>query len=469
MRDRSIRFKLTLWFSLILTAVACVTLLAVLEASRMVLRGTIRDYLISTVEENVDKIQVTDSRRSPEANFYLPCGESLLEIDTDFMDVVNDVHTALYTSDGSMLYGDNPLARQTAACAFTESCTWHMDVQGLRYDLYDRQLNLRLADGRTLWIRGVVPELKSAQQLREITRISLILLPLLIALAVLSGYLLVARLLAPLRKIENTAERISRGDDLRQRIDLGGSNDEVGRLARVFNRMLDRLEQAFEAERRFTSDASHELRTPTSVILAQSEYSLERERTTEEYVEALRVIRKQGRRMSALIGDMLDYTRLDQRAGQYPMEPLDLSQLSAETAEQLALLGEKGIALRCEIEPGLCVSGNRMLLSRLLQNLISNAYRYGREQGHILVSLRREAGSCLLSVTDDGVGIAPEEQEKIFDRFYRSDASRTVRGTGLGLSMVKRIVEQHGATISVESEPGRGSSFRVSFPLVSEL
>ncbi len=468
MRNRSIRFKLTLWFSLVLIAAMGVTLLAVLWASRIVLRGTVRDYLISTVEENVDDIQYVISKGDVGINSYIPCSDGYLEIDLDFMDEVNEVYTALYTSDGTMLYGENPLSNLTERMTFTQSRTWHMTVEKVPYDLYDRKLNIGLPNGDVLWIRGVVSEARSLAQLRKIIRLSLILLPLLILLCILSGYVLADRLLSPIRRIEQTAEQISRGDDLKQRIDMGNSNDEVGRLARVFNRMLDRLERSFEAERRFSSDASHELRTPTAVLLAQTDYTLEKERSTQEYIEALTVIQKQGRRMHALINDMLDFTRMEQSPERYPLEPLDLSLIVSETVDQMALIVTEKVSMERQIAEGIMIQGNGMLLTRLVQNLISNACRYGRENGQILVSLSRNGTDAVLSVADNGIGIAKEEQTRIFDRFYRSDISRSVQGTGLGLSMVKRIAELHDARIEVDSEPGEGSTFRVIFPKAAD-
>ena len=463
MKNRSVRFKLTLWFSLALTVVAAITFVAVRFTSRTVLRGTVRDYLISAVEANVNKIKYVNERGDSAANSYIPYGEGFLQIDLDFMDVINDVRTALYTPDGVMLYGENPLSRQTEELEFGESRTWYLDHGGIRYGLYDRKLNAGLPNGGALWIRGVVPETKSDAQLKKITRLSLIFLPGVILLAVLSGYILADRLLSPIRKIQNAAEAITRGDDLKKRIETGKNNDEIGRLSGIFNDMLDRLERSFESERQFTSDASHELRTPTSVIIAQSDYILEKERTPEEYAQAFAVVRAQGGRMNALITDMLDYTRMEQGAERYPFETVDLSALVKETADQMALIGAKGITVSSNIAEGVAVSGNKQLLSRLIQNLISNAYRYGKENGHTAVSLEQTGGKAVLSVADDGIGIAESEREKIFDRFYRSDSSRSVRGTGLGLSMVKKIAELHRADIVLESEPGKGSDFRIIF------
>ena len=467
---------MTFWYAVALIGVAAFLFMAVYWAGSAVLRKTVRDYLISTVETNVDQIQYAASgqaeREGAEANsmsgeILLEYGSGRLRIDDDFMNVVNDVQTALYTSDGTMIYGENPVAKETEAVPFTVSRTWNVRIGKIRYDGYDRKLNLRTPDGSPLWIRGIVAETENVQQMREISGLMLLVLPVLVLLALIAGYFLTGKMLAPIREIEQTAGRISEGSDLGERIDLGPGTDELHRLADVFNSMFDRLSEAFAAEQRFTSDASHELRTPLSVILVQCEVILEEEHTSEEYMQAIRTIRRQGARMNGLINDMLDYTRMEQRSEQYEMTQLDLSGLTAETAESLALLQINGITLEMEIEPGIMINGNRFLLLRLLQNLISNAYRYGKKDGVIEVRLARDhvqnTDVAVLSVKDDGIGIAEEEQSRIFDRFYRSDASRSVQGTGLGLSMVQKIADLHGAEITVESAPGEGSCFSVRF------
>ena len=464
MKSHSIRFRLTAWFSVMMAALVAATFLSLFFASRSVLRGTIHGYLVSTVEQNATQIAFVREKNPESPDLYLSYGEGYLAIDQDFMDVTYGVYTALYTSRGVMLYGENPLSRQTVEIPFTETRSWTMKIDDLHFDLYDREIRPLSDGGESLWVRGVVPETDSVQQMRRISRISLTILPVLLALAVLAGYGLADRMLAPIRRIEETAEQISRGDDLKRRIETEESDDELGRLARVFNRMLDRLERSFEAERRFTADASHELRTPTAVILAQTEYSLERDRSPGEYREALRTVQKQGRRMSTLIDDMLDYTRLEQSPERYPFAVLDLSRLTQEAAEEFAMLGVRGIAIHTEVEPDVYVSGSAMLLSRLLRNLLSNAVRYGKENGCVQIGLRSAEGKAILSVCDDGIGVAPEEREKIFERFYRSDSSRSVQGTGLGLPMVRRIAQLHGGTVELESEVGRGSTFRVVFP-----
>lgn len=466
MKNRSIRFKVSVWLSIILIVAVTLTFLATRFMAGMVLRSTIRGYLIGMVEENTDKIAYVETEMAEsQYDVYIPYETGYLEIDRDFLDVVNEVYAALYTSDGTLIYGQNPLEKHTADMEFTSSYVWEMEVEGQNYDLYDRQLSIKIPNSETLWIRGIVPETKSEQQLEQISKMSLFLLPILLALFILGGYILVDKFLSPLSKIERAAEQISEGYDLKKRIEVGNSRDEVSHLAEMFNSMLDRLEKAFDTERRFTSDASHELRTPTSVIMTQAEYTLEKERTVEEYIDALEVINKQSHRMNSLLGDMLDYTRMDQKSDRYEMEKLDISRLVTETADQMALLGEKNIQLSIDVAPWLKVIGNEVLLTRMVQNLISNAYRYGVQDGSILVKLNRRDEDVELSIIDDGVGISKDDQEKIFDRFYQADTSRNIQGTGLGLSMVKKIVELHHGRIEVESEKDKGSLFRVLIPM----
>ncbi len=466
---RSIRFKLLFWFTLVLTALTGITFLSIRAASNIVLQSTVREYLISTVEENVRQVRTAGSADGPEGYLYLPHSDGWLEIDIDFLETVHDVHAALYTADGTLLYGEALLPQLTEDIPFTETCLRRIEIDHVVYDLYDRAIHpdaagdTASADAETLWIRGVVSEAAAASELREITQVSLALLPILIILAVFSAYLLISRLLAPLRKIENTTDLISRGDDLKTRIDAHDADYEVRHLAASFNRMLDRLEESFEAERQFTSDVSHELRNPTAVILTQTEYSLEKERSAAEYTEALNVIRKQGERMNLLIGDMLDLARMDRKTDRYPFENVDLSALAEEAAEQTLLTVANDIRIETEIESDVRVHGNPLLLSRMIQNLLGNACRYGRPGGKAVLHLAKTDEQIVLSISDDGIGINKEDLPRIFNRFYRGSTAQNMPGTGLGLAMVKTIAELHQAVVEVESEPGIGSTFRIIF------
>lgn len=173
--------------------------------------------------------------------------------------------------------------------------------------------------------------------------------------------------------------------------------------------------------------------------------------------------------MAKLINDMLDFTRLELKSDRYTTEPLDLTKLVSSVCEDMALIRENNITLTCETQENVTLLGNAQLFARLLTNLISNAYRYGKENGHIFVTLKTEQDKILLTVEDDGIGIAKDDLEKIFRRFYQADNSHTGAGTGLGLSMVREIAKFHGGEVFAESELGVGSKFTCVFQKIKIL
>lgn len=465
MKNRSIRFKITLWFSSVLTVVVVLAFVAVFFVSDAVLQKGVRDNLAVTVEENLYEIEYFKSLEEMamhnDVDLYISYGDGYLEIDDDFLARINGIYTGLYQEDGTLLYGENPLGRKGLGWEFQDSRLRRVNVGSEWYYLLDRRLDMEGLEG--LWLRGIVSRRQGAVQLNSIVGFSMILMPLLVILAVLEGYVIAGKALKPVKEIEGAAKAICEGRDLKKRISLKPGTDELHRLADTFNEMLERLDNAFENEQRFISDASHELRTPMSVIEAQCELVLEKRRSGEEYEKALMVIRRQGRKMSRLIAALLDFARLERKEDYYKKESVDMTDLVTSVCEDMALIGEKGISLACSALPGIGVLGNRELLVRMLTNLIGNAYQYGREGGHILVRLwTEEDKSVRLSVEDDGIGISREQREKVFHRFYQTDASRSNQGMGLGLAMVKEIAEFHGGRVWVESELEKGSVFTVS-------
>ncbi|MCX4320209.1 MAG: ATP-binding protein [Lachnospiraceae bacterium] len=465
MRQLPIRFKITLWFTAALLVMFLSSYLLVRYLEHQGLQKNIRDNLVETVEHNVDEVEFYTNMDNidlyNETDYFSVYRNGYLEIDDDFLDQVNEVYTGLYSTDMVLLYGENPVSRNTATLPFSDSKIQRVKEKGILYYVYDRKLTAKGLE--SLWLRGVVSEQQGLEHILQVTRLSLQILPLLVLVSAIGGYFLTKKMLKPIQEISNSAAKIGTGDDLKQRISLAPGNDELHQLARSFNQMFERLENAFEKERQFTSDASHELRTPVSVITAQCEFTLEKPRTGEEYENALETILRQSKKMSRLINDMLDYIRLEMRAESYKKETIDLTELVESLCFDMALIKEKDIVLSWEVEKNICFSGSRLLLSRLLTNLISNAYRYGKEEGHIFVCLKRREHQITLSVSDDGIGIAQEEQLKIFQRFYQADTSHSGSGTGLGLSMADQIVRFHKGSIRVESALGKGSTFYIFF------
>lgn len=289
-----------------------------------------------------------------------------------------------------------------------------------------------------------------------------------LALALAGGWLLAGRALAPIARISETASRIS-GRALSARIPLAETESELGRLAKVLNDAFARLEEAFERQTRFTADASHELRTPLSIVMSHLELALRRERTPEEYREAIGTALRAAERMRAVVEGLLTLARADAGTLAIAKDRVDLRKAAEETVSLLApMAGERKVALAAALEPTEVI-GDRDRLREVITNLVTNAIRYNREGGKVDVRLRREEGSAVLSVVDTGIGIPDADREHLFERFYRVDKvrSREQGGSGLGLSITKWIVEAHGGTIGVESRPGDGTTFTVRLPAAS--
>ncbi|HEX3131251.1 MAG TPA: ATP-binding protein [Thermoanaerobaculia bacterium] len=279
------------------------------------------------------------------------------------------------------------------------------------------------------------------------------------------GWLLVDRALRPIATMSATAEAVS-GSNLSHRIDLKETESELGPLARVLNRMLDRLEAAFEQQKSFTADASHELRTPLAVICSQAELALARERTGEEYRQALATCAKAAQRMRSLVDDLLVLARADAGMLSLQAAPFDLRACVEECAEMIRpLAAERGVAVGLDLEPVVWI-GDRQRLSQVITNLLSNAIRYNRDGGRVDVRLAVEGPEVVLAVSDTGMGIAEEERALLFKRFHRVDKarSRDLGGSGLGLAICRSLVEAHAGTIGCESQPGVGSVFTVRLP-----
>ena len=461
MKKLSIRLKITLWFAFVLVLMVVLTYTVLLYISDAIMQKVLQNNLVETVEDNVDEIEYYSSvplyKKDSGTDLYIAYGKGYLEIDDDFLDKVNGISTGLYRENGLLLYGENPISTELSKVAFVDMQVQKKTVRGEVWYVFDRMLTTDGLEG--LWLRGTVSSAQGHIQLSAVVHLSLILMPILMLLAIFGGYFIAGRALAPMKQIAQTAAQIGQGRDLKRRIALGDGDDELHQLANTFDEMFQRLETSFETERQFTSDASHELRTPMAVVMAECEYTLEQQRECSEYEDALRVIHRQGRKMSRLIADMLAFTRMERKADDFKMEWFDFSELVRSVCEDMERLQDKNISLTSDVEPNIVVDGNRDLLARLLTNLISNAYRYGRENGHITVTLSSDGNEAALSVADDGIGVPMEEQEKIFLRFYQSDGARSNGGTGLGLAMVREIAELHRGKILVESVPGKGSTF----------
>lgn len=321
------------------------------------------------------------------------------------------------------------------------------------------------AGAYTFAVQAAVPCAADDRALALLRLILAASLPLLLCAETTASFLIAGRMLFPVHAIACAANRICADGDFSLRIPEPGARDELFDLTRTLNRMLAAQESALMRERRFTSDASHELRTPLSVIAAYTDNLLALNDPT-QHRDALLVIRRECGRMQRLIGQMLSIARA--QMGRMPLHPEALS-LDALTEGVGSALGDalrsRNMTLGCQAEPSFTFTADQSLMTQLLLNLIENAVKYGKPGGHIVVTGRTECGAHILTVSDDGPGIAEADLPHIFERFYRADAVRDGSGAGLGLALAQEIALAHGGTLSASSAPGRGAAFTLTLPV----
>jgi heavy metal sensor kinase len=306
------------------------------------------------------------------------------------------------------------------------------------------------------------------QAMHGLVRTLVIADPLALAVAAGGGIFLAGRALKPVEKIAQTAQEIGE-TDLSRRIAVN-TKDELGRLAATLNAMIGRLEKAFQRQKQFTSDASHELRAPLAVIEAESSLALQKERPPREYRQSLETISQESGRMSSLIEQLLELARADAGKEQWNFTEVNLGDIITNLSTDAEVLcQEKGLGFQLGQTQDLTVRGDEPRLRELFMNLLDNAIRYTPAPGTVSVSLRREGQMAVVAITDTGVGIPAEDMPFIFERFYRVDKSRSRAdgGSGLGLAICRHIAEAHGGKIEVESKVGAGSTFSVWLPLLS--
>ena len=309
--------------------------------------------------------------------------------------------------------------------------------------------------------------------LRSFAIIALVLIPVTALLAAVAGRSMADRILQPLNRLVTASREIGIGG-LSRRVDEPERPAELRELAHAYNGMLERLDRAVIALRSFTADASHELRTPLTAIRGTAEVALARDRSADELRGTLEEVLDETGSMLHLVEDLLVLARGDQSQAR-PEEPVDVAAVLRDVQDVgEALAGGKAVEVRLDAPESLIVPGDAGALRRLFLNLVSNAVKF-TERGSITITAREVAAadagastgappSVEVQVADTGIGIAPQDLPRVFDRFYRADAARAAGGTGLGLAIARMVAERHRGSISVESTPGAGSVFTVRLP-----
>lgn len=321
-------------------------------------------------------------------------------------------------------------------------------------------------NGATRNIVQVAMSLENVDAARSSLLFTLLMLaPVALAISALGGWFLARRALAPVDTMVEAARRIE-AENLAKRIPAPPSEDELARLAAVLNDMLERLERSFGAVRQFSADAAHELRTPLTILKGEMEVALRSSQASAEIRQTLVSCLEEVDRLNGLVEDLLLMASMESNALSVPPKPVNLAEVLADAAPALSELASRaGNCSTVAPAPPVWVEGYDSLLFRLVFNLAENAIKYTPKGGLIEVTLEQQNGSAILQVKDNGPGIAAQAQERIFDRFYRVDSSREGSGSGLGLALVRSIVQLHKGEIRLSSTIGAGSCFRVTLPL----
>ena len=388
--------------------------------------------------------------------------EMASEMDSDpeeFDDFDNGIYFVRYNSEGIEMGGMSPKGFDLTL-EQSEGIVSSYRKNGEKYYYYDRKING--TDGE--WIRGIVPVNKLSDEVNRMLLTIIILSPILFIVIVYGGYKIIKKALSPVAKISNTATEIQKNGDFSKRIEIDNGQDEIHKMANAFNEMLNSLENFYLHEKQFSSDVSHELRTPVSVILTESQYSLEYVDNIEEARDSFSVIQRQAKRMSEMINQIMELSKIEKQTD-IPSDRINFS----ETVEKILgdyknLFAEKNIEMAKKIEENIYIIGDKIMIERLFDNLLNNAMKFTKDK--INVKLYSEEERCVLEIEDNGIGISEQDKELIWKRFYQVNDSRNKKinkGFGLGLFLVSKIIEQHGAVIDVEGSLNEGTRFIAKF------
>lgn len=421
------------------------SLAIVFYISENIIHSSVRTYLKDVVIHRLD---------------YLTIKNGEIIIDSNFDTMIQNVEIAIYDKDFKFLYGNSPNGFEMDNRKSKDDKIMIIRSNNQKWYVYNKKIEL--GNYGKVWIRGVMPNIGQSSAIETVIQISFVILPFFLILSAIGGYIITKNAFTPIEKIRRIAEKINEGNDLSQRINLGKGDDELHTLANTFDVMFDRLQTSFENEVQFTSDVSHELRTPITVILTQAEYGKGYISSVEEAQKSFGIIEKEGQKMSKLVSQLLTLARMERGKQKLNLENINLSELIEMTVETQTLSAKsKNIKIITKIMPEIYANIDEMMIMRVFTNLISNAISYGKQNGTVTVELFLKEDKIISKISDDGIGISEDKLDKIWLRFYQVDPSKNGDNSGLGLSMVKKIVELHKGEIFVESELGKGTTFTI--------
>lgn len=452
----SIGVKLTAWYAICMAGALCALCILAFFSMRHSIHSTVDEQLqdrMNAVRQAVDlSLQGGNAdvlRRELDEDSELRPQSDLLQV---------------WDDQGNMIYQSAPLKASGLPPPATAPLTSTMWISGEP---------IRVLQGSTM-VNQRVYRIQVAARMEEFYEALgrfrerlLIFAPLALLLASALGYWMSRRALAPVDHITQTAQKIN-AHNLSARLTVPGSGDELQRLAETLNQMLQRIEAALDRVSRFSADASHELRTPITVMRTRAELALRRPRTLAENRHTVEQLHTELVHTSKLLDNLMLLARADSDAEQLRFVPTNVEHVLKDVLAQASpIADEKRVSLHAALpQHPMWIAGDPQLLQRLFLILIDNAVKYTPPLGQVAIALTVEDGMTIVSVRDTGVGISSEDLPRIFDRFYRADKARTreLGGAGLGLSIGRWIAEAHGGLVRVESQPGTGSTFRVVLP-----
>jgi heavy metal sensor kinase len=430
----------------------------------------LRDSLIDMVDDDLES-QVDDLSRllgTQPANASSSTLQALMK-EAYGTEHLGD-YLAVYVDDGRPIYQSKSLVAHPSVLIpppnLQKTLFADREIQGQHFRFAFEKL---VVNGRTYVLEMGLSSDDAVDTLRLFRSYLFMFAPLLLLIAAAVGHWMSRRALSPVDALVRTAREVS-GTNLNTRLEKLHTGDELQRLSDTLNQMLDRIETAFSRVTQFTADASHELRTPVSLIRTEAELALRRARTQEEYRDSLGHILLEAERTTALIEQLLSLARADSGQQTLQMQPVDLAAVLRNVLDgwkHVAAIRNLQFSANLDMHDSL-VAGDEGLLRRLADILLDNAFKYTPPPGSVSLSLQHEEELAVITVQDSGIGIEHVEQGKIFERFYRVDKarSRAQGGNGLGLSIARWIVEQHHGSIRVQSRPGDGATFRVELPRI---
>lgn len=443
MKKFTVKTRITVWLTLLMALLSMLLLSFMLIISNTVATETAMSQLSDAMQENLSQISLRNGHLSLGTNFHF---------------FKKNVRTLIYNKEQKLLAGRMPVSFSEEE-PFQNGLTRTVFTEEDTYLVLDLCIPIKWKD--RIWVRCLIKAPDTQETTHNLLIVMMFTLPVFLILSAFGSYWIARRAFRPLDSITATAKAITQSQDLSRRIGLPPGRDEFSHLAKTFDQLFERLEQAFETEKQFTADASHELRTPVSIIKGACEYAQKYDETPQEQQESIAMIYRQTLKISRIISQLLHMTRLEQGTEQSLFEYVNLNQLIDNLcAEQMydpnRLIVEAQKAV---------VFANPSLLSHLIQNLIDNGFKYGKPNGHVWVSVCYTKDEVLIKIRDDGIGIAGDQQDKIWQRFYQIDpAHSSETGTGLGLSMVRQIAKVHNGYMTLESTPGIGSTFTLHLP-----